>query len=239
MFQAQVNFKRYEKKYLITPEQYGLFKEKTLLYIKPDEHSKYTLCNLYYDTDSYSLIRASLEKPVYKEKLRIRSYGVPGPEDRVFVELKKKYNGVVYKRRAVLPESSAYEFLSLHSSTHSQIEKEIAYFQSFHYSFPKVFIAYDREAYQGINNSELRITFDTNIRWRTDRLKLSDGDDGYPLLNNNLILLEIKAPGNYPLWLSKILSELKIFPVSFSKYGTCYKKNLMADMWGKKIDMNN
>lgn len=233
MFQAQVNFKRYEKKYLITPEQYGLFKEKTLLYIKPDEHSKYTLCNLYYDTDNYNLIRTSLEKPVYKEKLRIRSYGVPGPDDRVFVELKKKYNGVVYKRRAVLPESSAYEFLSFHSSTHSQIEKEIAYFQFFHHSFPKVFIAYDREAYQGINNSELRITFDTNIRWRTDRLKLSDGNDGCLLLNNNLILLEIKAPGNYPLWLSKILSELKIFPVSFSKYGTCYKKYLMADMWEK------
>ncbi len=227
--QIKTCFKRYEKKYFLTKEQYELFKEKARPFFKADEYGKYTICNIYYDTDNYSLIRASLEKPVYKEKLRVRSYGVPGPDDKVFVELKKKYEGVVYKRRATMTDNTARAFLKGIKAVEDseQIKREIEYFMCFYKAKPKVFIAYDREAFQGIEDPELRITFDRNIRWRTDRLGLSEGDDGYPLLDNGLILLEIKIPDSCPLWLTAIMSELKLAPVSFSKYGTCYKKNLI------------
>ena len=237
--QIKTCFKRYEKKFFLTEEQYRLFKEKAAPFIRADEYGKYTICNIYYDTDNYSLIRASLEKPVYKEKLRVRSYGVTGPDDRVFVELKKKFEGVVYKRRVTMTQSSSEEFLREIDTVRSsdQIKREIEYFMCFHRAAPKVFLAYDREAFQGADDPELRITFDTGIRWRMDRLSLSEGDDGQPLLDNGMILLEIKIPGACPLWLTGILSALKINSVSFSKYGTCYKNHLMANNKDIKKEM--
>ena len=227
--QIKTCFKRYEKKYFLTMNQYEMFKERISSHVRPDDYPEYTLCNLYYDTDNYSLIRASLEKPVYKEKLRIRSYGVPGADDKVFVELKKKYEGVVYKRRVTMRNNTAQAFLKGVKSNDNvnQISKEIDYFQSFWKTVPKVFIAYDREALQGTEDPELRITFDTNLRYRLDRLSLSEGDDGLPLLNNGMILMEIKIPDACPLWLSRTLSELEIRPVSFSKYGTCYENHIL------------
>ncbi len=232
--QIKTCFKRYEKKFFLTKEQYEAFVKKAAPYMRPDEYGKYTICNIYYDTDNYSLIRASLEKPVYKEKLRVRSYGVPGPSDRVFVELKKKYDGVVYKRRVTMPFSESETYLGNIRSVESgeQIKREIEYFMLYHGVSPKVFIAYDREAYQGREDPGLRITFDSGIRWRTDRLSLGAGDDGLPLTDNGLILLEIKIPDACPLWLAKILGSLRIAPVSFSKYGTCYKNHLIKNTEG-------
>ena len=225
----QTCFERYEKKYFLTREQYRTFMEMAEPYVRADDYGTYTIGNIYYDTDDYRLIRASLEKPVYKEKLRVRSYGVPGPDDRVFVELKKKYEGVVYKRRVTMTETSAEAFLRGigDSACSGQINREINYFQSFYHTSPKVYIAYDREACQGVDNPELRITFDTNLRYRLDRLSLSEGDDGMPILDNDLILMEIKIPGSCPLWLCHILSFLKVRPVSFSKYGTCYRNHIL------------
>lgn len=225
----QTCFKRYEKKYFLTDEQYRMFKEKTASFVKPDDYGSYTICNIYYDTDNYSLIRASLEKPVYKEKLRVRSYGVPGENGTVFVELKKKYDGVVYKRRITMKNSEAQVFLKGFKTGGelSRIGREIDYFQSFWQTVPKAFIAYDREALQGTENSDLRITFDTNLRYRLDRLDLAAGDDGKRITDNDLILMEVKMPDSCPLELSKVLSELKIKPASFSKYGECYKSHIM------------
>ena len=235
--QIQTCFRRYEKKYFLTKEQYKTFKEMIAFQIKADDYSTYTLGNIYYDTDDYRLIRASLEKPVYKEKLRVRSYGVPGPDDKVFVELKKKYEGVVYKRRVTMTDSSAESFLRgiKDSSCSGQINSEIEYFQSFYHTKPKVYIAYDREAFQGMENPDLRITFDTNLRYRLDRLSLSEGDDGQPILDNDLILMEIKIPGACPLWLCDALSKLEIRNVSFSKYGTCYINHILNNNNGRPV----
>ena len=224
-------FERYEKKYFLTPAQYRLFKEKLMRCVRADEYPTYTLCNIYYDTDDFRLIRNSLEKPVYKEKLRVRSYGVPDKDSRVFVELKKKFDGVVYKRRITTTPFAAQSLLhGLKSADcNSQIANEIAYFQQLYRAKPAVFIAYDREAYQGIDDSELRITFDTNMRYRLDSLSLESGDYGRPILDTDEILMEIKIPGVCPLWLSRLLAEFKIFPVSFSKYGECYKKHILTE----------
>ncbi len=223
------SFERYEKKYFLTPTQYGLFKKNLMEYVKADEYATYTLCNIYYDTEDFKLIRASLEKPVYKEKLRVRSYGVPDADSNVFVELKKKYNGVVYKRRITATPLMAQSLLNgfKEAGQTSQISNEISYFQQFYRAEPKVFIAYDREAYQGIDNPDLRVTFDTNMRYRLDNLDLQAGDYGEPIIDGDLILMEIKIPGVCPLWLSRLLSEFKIYPTSFSKYGECYKTRIL------------
>lgn len=221
-------FKRYEKKYFLTEKQYIAFKKMIAARVKPDKYGRYTLCNIYYDTDDYRLIRASLEKPVYKEKLRVRSYGTPGINDKVFTELKKKYEGVVYKRRIVTTEHEAKAFLSgrENKGRDDQISREIDYFRRFYGCTEKVFIAYDREAFQGAEDPDLRITFDTNLRYRLDRLSLSAGDDGKPITGDGRILMEIKIPGVCPLWLCEALSSIKIAPVSFSKYGYCYTHHI-------------
>ena len=229
MCQVQSCFERYEKKYLLTPAQYRAVRQGMASRMVPDEHPKYTICNVYYDTDNYELIRTSLEKPVYKEKLRLRSYGVPGGRDPAFVELKKKFDGVVYKRRITMEARSAVPYLSgKQTGDGSQISREIDWFLRYYQPMPKVFLAYDREAWAAADGGELRITFDTAIRVRSNDVDLRSGDHGVPLLEEDLILMEIKIPGTAPLWLSRILSENRAFPTSFSKYGMYYKQFVLG-----------
>lgn len=223
-------FKRVEKKYLLTEEQYRALSERLSLSMQQDQYGLHTICNIYYDTDQFELIRASIEKPQYKEKLRLRSYGIPKKEDKVFLEIKKKWKGVVYKRRVsmTLEEAEACLEHGRPLSQEGQIEREIDYFIRFHQPKPKMYIAYDREAYVGREDSTLRITFDQNIRSRTEDLQLEMGDAGKLLLERGSRLMEIKVSQAFPLWLAKALSELEIFPVSFSKYGSIYKKDAVA-----------
>ena len=167
-------FERYEKKYFLTPAGQKALLQIIAPYIKMDFYGKYTICNLYYDTPDWRLIRASLEKPVYKEKLRVRSYGVPALDGKVFAELKKKYKGVVYKRRITVPVAEVQPLLAGQRplADYGQIGREIAWFQQLYDARPRVFIGYDRIAFAGVADPELRITFDTNIRWRTTQLEL-------------------------------------------------------------------
>ena len=218
-------FERTEKKYLITTEQRNLLLQKIDDKIMPDQYGKSTICSLYFDTDDYRLIRNSIDKPLYKEKLRLRSYSVPYDESEVFLELKKKYKGVVYKRRKTMKYNSAKEYIyEHHLPDNSQIMKEIDWTVNFYKGLkPKMFIAYDRCAYFGIDDENLRITFDMNIRYRTDKLTLSAGSFGEKIIDDDLCIMEIKALRAMPVWLCSILNELKIYPSSFSKYGTAYK----------------
>ena len=225
-------FKRYEKKFLLTKEQYLTMKRGMAGHMLPDEHAHYTICNLYYDTDDWQLIRESIEKPAYKEKLRVRSYGNTADTDNVFIEIKKKFDGVVYKRRIVLPADEAAVYLKDGTlKKPSQISREIDWMRTRLDLKPKVFIGYDREAYagaEGVENPELRITFDTKLRYREERLDLRKGDDGLPLLPDGQVLMEIKIPGAAPLWLARLLSENGIRMTTFSKYGTYYKNIALA-----------
>lgn len=216
-------FERYEKKYLLTPDTYAMLRARLTPYVTADAYGAYTVCNLYFDTPDYRLIRASIEGPAYKEKLRLRSYGVPESDAPVFLELKKKCAGVVYKRRAVM----TLDALEKGTMEDSQVLREIGWFMRiYHNPAPKVYIAYDREAFCGLEEPRLRLTFDRAIRWRQSALDLAKGAWGYPLLESGETLLEIKIPGAMPVWLCRLLSELEIYPVSFSKYGMCYKKCL-------------
>lgn len=222
-------FQRYEKKYLLNLEQYQKIRAGLAPYMEADEHGRYTICNLYYDTPDFQLIRASLDKPVYKEKLRMRSYGVPADGDSVFVELKKKYKGVVYKRRTALEAGEALDYLAGRCSPRAkdQICREIDWFLGRYHPVPQVFIAYDREALAGLEDRVLRVTFDIDLRWRDTALDLRSGDGGERITSRDQILMEIKIPGSAPVWLSRLLSENSVFPTSFSKYGVCYRENLM------------
>lgn len=229
----QTNFRRYEKKYMLTQAQQENLMKQLLPYIKEDKFGRYTICNIYYDTEDWELIRRSIQKPVYKEKLRVRSYGVPGDEDKAFIEIKKKYKGIVYKRRItaqakdvepILTDGSGFEI----KKSDEQIRNEILWFQSFYRTQPRIFIGYDRQAFAGIQDSGLRITFDTNIRWRDEELDLRCGDYGQPVLPGEQVLMEIKMPGTCPLWLAHILNDSSIYPTSFSKYGTCYKNFIIS-----------
>lgn len=222
---TQMVFKRYEIKYLLNGKQ----KEKVLKamepHMEPDAFGRSTIRNIYYDTDNYRLVRKSLEKPVYKEKLRVRSYRAVGPDDRVFVELKKKYDGVVYKRRISVAEQAAFQYLTgrITAPEPSQITEEIDYFLRFYETLaPKVFLSYEREAFYTKEPGEFRVTFDENILWRETDLSLEKGIYGAPILKPGQTLMEIKTPGAIPLWMVKVLSEESIRQTSFSKYGNAY-----------------
>ena len=229
MQETILTFKRYEKKYLLSARKFELLWERLREHLVPDLFHRSTVCSIYYDSDDFSLIRHSLEKPVYKEKLRLRSYNVPGPDGEVFVELKKKYKGVVYKRRVRMSAVEAERYLAGQSRPpeEGQILREIDFFLQTHEVSPKAFIACEREAWVDREEPELRITFDRNLRWRDTDLHLSAGSGGEPLLPDGEVLMEIKIPGAAPLWLAHLLSELEIFPTSFSKYGTCYRQDLL------------
>ena len=219
-------FERRELKYRITDAQRAALEAAFGARMVPDEHGESTICNIYYDTADYRLIRASLEKPAYKEKLRLRSYGVTEPGGEVFLELKKKYRGVVYKRRApmTLAEAERYLKTGLLTVPKTQIMREIDYFYRFYQPRAKLYLAYDRLALHGVQEQALRITFDDNIRSRTDALTLGAGDHGQPLLKAGFCLMEVKTAGAMPLWLARLLSELSAFPISFSKYGCIYRR---------------
>lgn len=222
----QTVFKRYELKYMLTLDQ----KQKILAaispYMKLDKYGRTTIRNLYYDTNTYLLIRRSIERPVYKEKLRIRSYSKAEADSTVFVELKKKYKHVVYKRRISLPLKKAAEWLSgeKHPDKHTQIANEIDYFLELYGTLhPTIFLSYEREAYYATDGSDFRITFDDNILCRQDELYLQTDAYGIPILPEDKVLMEIKCSGGIPLWMTKILSEEKIYKTPFSKYGTAYR----------------
>ncbi len=230
MNQNQETFKRFEKKYLLEGEKYELLKLRLQDYLIEDDYGETTICNIYFDTPDHRLIRNSMEKPIYKEKLRLRSYGTPQELDTVFIELKKKYKGIVYKRRVKSELFTAEHYLyDLEPTVEpSQITREIDWFLNFYGEVkPAMYISYNRIALYGKEDKNIRVTFDSNIIWREEELWLERGVWGTPLLEEDLRLMEIKVPGAMPLWLSHILNELEIFPGSFSKYGQGYQKALL------------
>ncbi|MBC3804249.1 VTC domain-containing protein [Acetobacterium fimetarium] len=228
-------FKRYEKKYQLDQAQLNDLMPVLLAEMKPDiyadQEDGYAIYNIYYDTDNYDIIRRSLAKPYYKEKLRLRSYTIPStPEEMVFLELKKKIGGIVSKRRACLKLNEAYRFISkreypsgLNQVDH-QVLREIEYFLENNHIEPKAYISYERTAFIGKNDPNFRITFDRNIRSRQTDLLLEKGNFGNLIILPNHYIMEIKILGAMPLWLAQALSELKIYSSSFSKYGKTYKE---------------
>lgn len=228
----QAVFKRYEMKYMMTRQQRRAVLEAMLPYMKLDSFGHTTIRNIYFDTDNYRLVRRSIEKPVYKEKLRIRSYKQAAAQDKVFIELKKKYDDVVYKRRESLSQIETLEWLVRETPfpKATQIGKEIDYFFQFYQTLkPKVFLSYEREAFYALDGSDFRVTFDENILAREEELSLSKDVWGEKLIDDDCVLMEIKTSGGIPLWMAQVLTQEKIYKTSFSKYGTAYEKMICSD----------
>lgn len=222
-------FKRYEIKYLLTAAQKEALLQVMAPHMALDRYGRTTIRNVYFDTGSYRLIRRSLEKPLYKEKLRIRSYRKAAEEDKVFVELKKKFDGVVYKRRIAMPQQQAMAWLRGElPAPDTQIGREVEYFRRYYEDLrPTVYLSYEREAFYSKDGSDFRITFDDHIYARQDRLSLTQEADGQPLLPEGNVLMEVKTSGAIPLWLTKHLTANRIFKTSFSKYGTAYQTMIL------------
>lgn len=221
-------FQRVEKKYILTREQYEYLINAISPYMAPDQYGETEIRNIYFDNADNELIETSLLKPTYKEKLRLRSYGVPKMDSTVFFEIKKKYRGIVYKRRISMKLKEAYAYIDggkLPESIEGNIPTEIDYMMNRYSLTPKAFISYKRVAWTCESDPDLRITFDRDITSRYDDTRLESTADDHKILPKDTVLMEIKIPGAMPLWLAHILSEKNIFPHSFSKFGTAHVQN--------------
>lgn len=221
-------FRRVEQKYVLTEDEYHKLFNEIKQYIEKDKYYQSTICNIYFDNESDDLIVKSMEKPIYKEKVRIRSYNTPNVNDHVFLELKGKYKGVVFKRRVSIKLSDLYKYIEtgeIPNTSNKQIMNEIDYIIRKYNLKPKIYLAYDRLSFYDKNDVNFRITFDSNLRSRNNNLKLELGDGGILYKTNKFYIMELKSLTAIPLWFIKILSRLKIYPKSFSKYGNIYCKN--------------
>ena len=229
-------FQRHELKYILTKEQKERILEAIAPYMRLDQYGRTTIQNIYFDTENYRLIRRSIEKPDYKEKLRVRKYKNPNTENKVFVEIKKKYEKVVYKRRLSMSEDAAMQWLTGKASCEieTQIAKEIDYFLQYYGSLrPALFLSYEREAYYCNEGGDFRITFDENVLCRQDEMTFRSEAGGIPVLEEEKVLMEIKCSGGMPVWMAEILSREKIYKRSFSKYGTAYQNIIYPKLKGE------
>lgn len=229
-------FKRHELKYILTKEQKEHILKSIEPYMKLDKYGRTTIQNIYFDTENYRLIRRSIEKPDYKEKLRVRRYVNKNTGNKVFVEIKKKYEKVVYKRRLSLQEEEAMQWLTgkVPCEIDSQIAREIDYFLQYYGGLkPALFLSYEREAYYSQDGSDFRITFDENVRCRQERIMFQSDAGGIFVLDEDKVLMEIKCSGGMPMWMAEILSKEKIYKTSFSKYGTAYQNIIYPKLRGE------
>ena len=233
MQQAKLLFQRYEKKYLLTEAQYTRVVEAIREKMIPDAHARYSIKNIYFDTEDYDLIRTSVDGADYKEKLRLRAYGTwdRNTNNRVFLEIKKKYDGIVYKRRIGMSfiDAMFYVFSGERPEGLTELEtSEFDFFLKRHHIVNRTFLTYDREAYAAADGGELRITFDTNIRYQTADFSFDEkqASEQVPVMG---VLMEIKNPMSMPLWVAQMLSKYQIRPYSFSKYGAVYRNNILKE----------
>ena len=249
-------FKRYELKFILTKSQQAKILKAMEPYMEPDHFGRSTVRNIYFDTDDYILARHSIARPDFKEKLRIRSYSQADPESTVFVELKRKYDHVVYKRRVPMAETDAMNWTrgltraetgSSNTDAGSQMHSEIDYFLSYYKNLqPAVFLTYDRQAYKmrdavcddhsgaALAGKDFRVTFDENILCRDYDISLTSDVYGVPVLEEGKVLMELKCLGGIPLWMTQVLSEEKIYKTSFSKYGTAYSRYIQPEIATEK-----
>ncbi len=230
---ANMVFKRYELKYLMNEEQKDAVNEALQEHMVLDKYGRSSIRNIYFDTDDFKIARRSIERPVYKEKIRVRSYGRPESDDQVFVELKKKYKSVVYKRRLTMPLDEAMGWLGGEDCDypHSQIGEEIEFTKNRYAGIrPAMLLTYEREAYRDKSGSDLRITIDDEIMARMDNIRLDSEAEGHRVLPEGYSLMEIKTMYGYPQWLLDLLNGTRLYKSSFSKYGNAYKEMVLCRM---------
>ena len=223
-------FRRIEKKYILTREQYLFLKEAIKEKMIEDEHGKSTICNIYFDTEQYDLIRHSTTKPIFKDKVRLRSYNIPTLESNTYLEIKRKYDGVVSKRRIVMTLNQFYRYMNKEIQIEdNQVKKELDYYFEHYKLRPTMFLSYYRRAYYDKENRDFRLTFDSHILAREYDLELEKGNYGTHIFEKNKYIMEVKTLGAIPMWFVKLLNELTICPCGFSKYGEAYNQLILKN----------
>ena len=229
-------FKRYEQKYLITETQAAVVEAVLSQRMVPDQFDAYCVQNLYFDTANWDVIRTSMQRPYYKEKLRLRSYGTSDAAAPIFLELKKKYAGVSYKRRVVLPKGALSQPLKeVLAKDPSQIARELDFYLKSTEVTPRLFVSYRRKAFADKEDAGLRVTLDSELRYRPDQLHFRQPEEGRLILPGAYRLLEIKTPTSIPLWLVRLCSDNEIFSGSYSKYAACYTDYWQSMHKGKAV----
>ena len=226
---ADYKFERIEKKFWLSAEQYGALNPILTEKMKMDEHGESTVCSIYYDTPDYALIRCSIERPRFKEKLRIRSYGIPQDSDAVFVEIKRKLNGIGYKRRAQMSFADAKRLLRGEPvrCVNPQIEAELLAFVERYHPRPMVYLTYRRYAMTDRDDPRFRVTIDRNLRYRLLEVETPSESGMLPIMaDETMVLMEIKALGAIPKWLVGEMGRLLIYQAPFSKVGACYTRHI-------------
>jgi hypothetical protein len=219
-------FQRHEQKYLLDRFQHREFLKVLDECAVEDEYKMETIYSVYFDNPHFGISGTLLHKSSYKEKLRLRSYGIPRPGDTVYLELKKKYNGISYKKRIPIPYTTIRDCFDFRPDTDRRIFDEIRWILRYYEPSPQLMVSYDRRALRCPEHKTLRITLDSNIRWRSTDIDFSKGPYGDPLLGEDEYLMELKVDGAIPLFLTSHLARLGIFPVSFSKYRKAYENLL-------------
>ena len=228
----QRTFERKEEKFLMPAERYGIFWSMMDGYLEADEYGETTIMSVYYDNDEFDLLGRSADSPRYKEKFRVRSYGIPDDSSTVFAEIKKKYSGIVYKRRVEGSFREIEDMLQgkIRLEHHGQIQDEIMWMMKRYSLKPAVLIACERTAYTAPSDPGLRVTVDSGIRYRLDDLDMRNGSGGIPLREEGFRLMEVKTSGGMPRRLTEALSASGIYAGSFSKVGTCYKEVIVPSL---------
>lgn len=222
-------FKRREMKFLLDEEQYGKIRQAVSEFMTEDEFGLHTIMNIYLDNRNNDLIRSSLGKPIYKEKVRLRCYGTKAEDDsEAFLEIKKKYRGLTYKRRFEGRYKELHDYITdgIKPETRGQVFEELDYLIGRMSLKPKIVICYNREAFYGNDDNEFRVTFDGDIRYRRTDLDLRSGDSGAYLMTQPFRVMEVKSVGAIPMQLVRVLSEVKVYHGSFSKYGSIYSSEV-------------
>lgn len=224
-------FSRYELKYLIPfhlYEELSQILKTRMVYDKyGDSEGKYNIISLYFDSADKKIYYETRNKRKYRQKLRLRIYNKATLEDNAYFEVKKKYKNRVNKRRTSIKLEHAYQYidnlLGKHdeiSVSNQQIFGEIDSFRTLYNLVPENIVSYDRQAFVGVDDPDLRVTFDYNLRCRKDDLHIEHGPHGTHFVDPNMVVLEVKVDYSVPLWLSRILSELGCRKGSVSKFCT-------------------
>lgn len=240
-------FERKEMKYRITAAQLAELLPVLQEHLVPADFADATVRSLYYDTPGDDLIARSIEGPLYKEKLRLRVYGDGyDPAMPAFVEIKKKFKGIVYKRRVMLSLAAAEAFLDgmpyeealaaypladkklaaqvrENAAKNKQIANEIAFFmQRYAPLQPSILTACSRCSLVDPDGGDLRITIDTQLCAKHRPTNIGDVDGAGALIGEGDAIMEIKSTFALPLWLTSALSSVGAYKQSFSKCGAAY-----------------
>lgn len=226
---VQKQFKRKESKYILDKETFALFKKDLAEYMVADQFAKSTITNIYFDNEDFDMIQDAIAKKNGREKVRMRIYDVqPSATSQAFLEIKKKEEGIGYKFRLTSNPKAAVNYvergLADATITDFQVTSELKNLrQRYGKISPKMYIYYDRSSFKGKADKKVRLTIDQNLIYRDFDLLSNQGKYGYPLLDTNLMIMEIKVAGEKPEWLNQLLEKYQIEKKSFSKYGNAYR----------------